>query len=525
MSVDGSGVWISRFDDGELRERAAGIDPGLPLAGLTFAVKDNIDVAGLPTTAACPDFAYQPERSAAVVTRLEKAGAIAVGKTNLDQFATGLTGARSPYGSPESVFGGGLISGGSSSGSAVAVANGSVDFALGTDTAGSGRVPAALNGIYGIKPTRGLLSTLGVVPACRSLDCVSIFARDLATAQRVMRVARGPERDDPWSRVEHKKVIDRPRIGVPESIEADAGQEKAFARFTGDTTVDISPLLEAGDLLYRGPWVAERLADLGEFVDRHQSSILPITRQILEGGHRFTAADAFRAQHRLQELRAATDRMWERIDVLALPTIGTTFTHDEIAEDPIGHNLTLGWYTQFANLLDLAAVTVPNGFTEDGRPASITLFGPAFSDDTLMELALTIPTDDVMTLAVVGLHLRGEPRNNELLDRGGRLLRTTRTASCYRLYQLSSGAPGLVRATGSDTDEGASIEVELWQLPASKVGGFLAGIPAPLALGRLELEDGAQVTGFLCEAYAVNGAPDITASGGWRNHRLKGSHS
>ncbi|MBB2948126.1 allophanate hydrolase [Actinoplanes lutulentus] len=521
MSVDGSGVWISRFDDGELRKRAAGVDPGLPLAGLTFAVKDNIDVAGLPTTAACPDFAYQPERSAAVVTRLENAGAIAVGKTNLDQFATGLTGARSPYGSPESVFGGGLISGGSSSGSAVAVANGSVDFALGTDTAGSGRVPAALNGIYGIKPTRGLLSTLGVVPACRSLDCVSIFARDLSTARRVMRVARGPERDDPWSREGRRQgKRGRPRIGVPESIEADAGQEKAFARFAGDTTVDISPLLEAGDLLYRGPWVAERLADLGDFLASNPDAFLPITREVLKTGLGYTAADAFRAQHRLQELRAAADRMWEHIDVLVLPTIGTTFTHDEIAEDPIGHNLTLGRYTQFANLLDLAAVTVPNGFTEDGRPASITLFGPAFSDDTLMELALSLPREDVMTLAVVGLHLRGEPRNDELLDRGGRLLRTTRTAPCYRLYQLPSGAPGLVRDKG-----GASIEVELWQLPASKVGGFLAGIPAPLALGRLELEDGAQVTGFLCEAYAANGAPDITASGGWRNHRLKGSHS
>jgi allophanate hydrolase len=509
-------VWISRFGTDELRAGGPGA-----LAGLTFGVKDNIDVAGLPTTAGCPGFAYRPERDAAVVRRLVEAGAVPVGKTNLDQFATGLTGARSPYGAPESVFGGGLISGGSSSGSAVAVANGSVDFALGTDTAGSGRVPAALNGIYGVKPTRGLLSTLGVVPACRSLDCVSIFARDLVTARRVFRAARGPERDDPWSRIGDVPRKSRPKIAVPDRIEADPGQEKVFRRFAGDVTVDIGPLLEAGDLLYRGPWVAERLADLGDFLAAHPDAVLDVTRTVLETGLRFSAADAFRAQHRLRELRAATDRIWERADVLVLPTIGTTFTHAEIAEDPIGHNLTLGRYTQFANLLDLAAVTVPNGFTEDGRPASLTLFGPAFSDEMLLDLAGTLPVEDTMTLAVAGLHLSGEPRNHELLDRGGRLLRTTRTAPRYRLYELPSGAPGLVRSP----QDGQPIEVELWQLPIANVGGFLAGIPAPLSLGRLELADGAEVTGFLCEAYAAHGAPDITASGGWRNHRLKGSDS
>ncbi|MEV6299833.1 allophanate hydrolase [Actinoplanes sp. NPDC051861] len=512
-------IWISRFAD----TAPDTVDPERPLAGMTFGVKDNIDVEGLPTTAGCPDFAYLPERSAPVVRRLTEAGARVVGKTNLDQFATGLTGARSPYGAPESVFGGGLISGGSSSGSAVAVANGDVTFSLGTDTAGSGRVPAALNGIVGVKPTRGLLSTLGVVPACRSLDCVSIFARDVATAERVLRVARGPERDDPWSRTGSRPVPARPRIGVPESLDffGDTGQEKAFARFAGDTAVDIGPLLEAGDLLYRGPWVAERLADLGEFLATHPDSVLPVTRQVLETGHTFTAADAFRAQHRLQELRAVTTRLWERIDVLALPTIGTTFTYAEIALDPIGHNLTLGRYTQFANLLDLAAVTVPNGFTADGRPASLTLFGPAFSDDTLLALAHTLPVDDTMTVAVAGLHLSGEPRNGELLERGGTLLGAARTAPRYRMYELPSGAPGLVRVD----DGGAAIEVELWQLPAAKVGGFLAGIPAPLSLGRLELEDGTEVTGFLCEAYAARGTPDITASGGWRNYRLKGSDS
>ncbi|MGX6602167.1 allophanate hydrolase [Micromonosporaceae bacterium Da 78-11] len=523
--LGGPGVWISTFTADELHARADMIDPGLPLAGVPFAVKDNIDVAGLPTTAACPDFAYSPARNAAVVQRLLDAGAIAVGKTNLDQFATGLTGARSPYGTPESVFGGGLISGGSSSGSAVAVADGTVAFALGTDTAGSGRVPAALNGIVGIKPTRGLLSTLGVVPACRSLDCVSVFAPDLTMADRVMRVARGRVPGDPWSRAGKRELIAEPRIGVPHSLDffGDAGQEKAFARFVGDTTVDIGPLLEAGDLLYRGPWVAERLVDLGEFLAAHPDSVLPVTRQVLESGLGFTAADAFRAQHRLQELRAATDRMFDEIDVLVLPTIGTTYTHAEIAEDPIGRNLDLGRYTQFANLLDLAAVTVPNGFTADGRPASLTLFGPAFGDDTLALLARSLPVslhgDDTMTLAVVGLHLSGEPRNGELLDRGATLIGAARTAPCYRLYHLPSGAPGLVRA-----DDGESIEIELWQLPAATVGGLLAGIAAPLSLGRIALDDGTEVTGFLCEAYATPGARDITASGGWRNHRLGGTH-
>ncbi|MCY1144747.1 allophanate hydrolase [Actinoplanes sp. Pm04-4] len=513
-------VWISSFGPDELREQVERVDTGLPLAGLPFAVKDNIDVAGLPTTAGCPDFAYTPERNAPVVQRLVDAGAIVVGKTNLDQFATGLTGTRSPYGAPESVFGGGLISGGSSSGSAVAVADGTVVFALGTDTAGSGRVPAALNGIAGIKPTRGLLSTLGVVPACRSLDCVSVFARDVTTADRVTRVARGRVPEDPWSREGTRPLPAEPRIGVPETLDffGDAGQEKAFARVSGDTTVDVGPLLEAGDLLYRGPWVAERLADLDEFLRARPESVLPVTRAVLETGYGFTAADAFRAQHRLQQLKHAADRMWEQIDVLVLPTVGTTFTHSEIAEDPIGRNLMLGRYTQFANLLDMAAVTVPNGFTADGRPASVTLFGPAFSDDALARLARSWAIYDTVTLAVAGLHLSGEPRNGELLERGATLAGAARTAPCYRLYHLPSGAPGLVRTAG-----GESIEVELWQMPAGQVGGFLAGIAAPLSLGRVALDDGTEVTGFLCEAYAAAGAEDITASGGWRNHRARGA--
>jgi allophanate hydrolase len=517
------GVWISTVAEADLRARAATVPADLTLSGLTFAVKDNIDVAGLPTTAACPDYAYLPRETAPVVQRLLDAGALLVGKTNLDQFATGLTGARSPYGTPESVFGGGLISGGSSSGSAVAVAAGLVDFALGTDTAGSGRVPAALNGIVGIKPTRGLLSTLGVVPACRSLDCVSIFAADVGRAAAVLRVARGLAAGDPWGRTGSRPLRDpaEARVITAGSLDffGDTGQEKAFAAglglFTGVREIDIAPLLEAGDLLYRGPWVAERLADLGDFLDGHPDSVLPITRRVLETGRNFTAADAWRGVHRLRELQAWTDRLWDTADVLVLPTIATTYTHAEIAADPIGRNLELGRYTQFANLLDLAAVTIPNGFTADGRPASLTLFGPAFSDESLALLAETITrAGDLLTIAVVGLHLSGEPRNHELTERRATLVGAARTAPCYRLYRLPSGVPGLVR-----DDTGRAIDIELWQLPATAVGSLLAGIPAPLSLGRIALADGTEATGFLCEAYAVGAAQDITAGGGWRAHR------
>jgi len=508
------GVWISTVEPGELLRRAAELDAAgpLPLRGVPFAVKDNIDVAGMPTTAGCPDFAYRPDRTAPVVQRLLDAGALLVGKTNLDQFATGLTGTRSPYGAPDSVFGGGLISGGSSSGSAVAVAAGTVAFSLGTDTAGSGRVPAALNGIVGIKPTHGLLSTVGVVPACRSLDCVSVFAPDLARAGEVVRVARGLVPGDPWGRAGRRPVNHTPRVGVPSSLEffGDAGQEKAFAaalaRFGRVATVGIEPFYQAGDLLYRGPWVAERLAELGEHLD----AMLPVTRTVIEAGVSYSAVDLWRAQYRLRELRYQADRLWDEIDVLVVPTVGTTYTHAEIAADPIGRNLKLGRYTQFANLLDLAAVTVPNGLTDDGRPASLTLLGPAFTDETL---ALLATSTDTITLAVVGLHLTGEPKNAELRERGGTLVGAARTASCYRLYRLPSGVPGLVRG------EGAPIDVELWKLPAATVGGLLAGVKAPLGFGRVLLGDGREVTGFICEAYAVTDAEDITRYGGWRAYR------
>jgi allophanate hydrolase len=587
------GVWISTVEPDELyarateleriREHAGGRLYGLPLFGVPFAVKDNIDVAGLPTTAACPDFAYRPQRTGPVVERLLSAGAMLVGKTNLDQFATGLTGSRSPYGAVESVFGGGLIAGGSSSGSAVAVAAGLVAFALGTDTAGSGRVPAALNGIVGLKPTRGLLSTLGVVPACRSLDCVSIFAHDVSDAAAVLATARGRSPEDPWGRsLPRDRVRPRPpatlRLGVPAAEDLDffgdvdqrhrfaLGRDRAGSIVAEVVPVEIEALLEAGDLLYQGPWVAERLADLEAFLLEHPDSVLDVTRQILQSGRRFDAAELFRAQHRLRELQAWTERLWERVDAILLPTIGTTFTLTEIAEQPVRHNTALGRYTQFANLLDLAVVTIPNGMTADGRPASMSVIGPAYSDATMCQLAAALEATPVtttpatpatppvlaasvqgtITLAVVGRHLRGESRNGELLDRGAAYLRTASTAPTYRLYRLPvagpdgrpapDGLPGLVRVP----TDGCRIEVELWDVPAGTVGSLLAGVPAPLSLGWIRLDTGESVLGFLCESYAAvaaggagaeaavgpgprGGTPeDISAYGGWRAYRAAG---
>jgi allophanate hydrolase len=400
----GDAAWISVFDRAALHARAdevAAMDPTLPLRGVPFAVKDNIDLAGLPTTAACPAFAHTPDGDASSVARLLAAGAIAVGKTNLDQFATGLNGTRSPYGAPESVFGGDLISGGSSSGSAVAVASGVVAFALGTDTAGSGRVPAAMNGIVGLKPTRGLVGTTGMLPACRSLDCVSVFARDVPDAAAVLAVLAGPDPDDPWSRVGPLgATVGTPRLALADGLDfdGDVAMAEAFAAVADRATeradatvrVPIGPLVEAGDLLYTGPWVAERLAGLEDFLATHPDDVLPVTRAVVERGRDFTAVDAFRGLHRLQELRASCARIWEHADVLLLPTVPTTFTRAQLAEEPVARNLVLGRYTQFANLLDLAALAVPAGTTPDGRPVGVTLLGPAFSEARLFAAATAL---------------------------------------------------------------------------------------------------------------------------------------
>ncbi|RAY13214.1 allophanate hydrolase [Actinomadura craniellae] len=395
-------VWITLRDPAALRDEAAELalrwpDPAHrpPLYGVPFAVKDNIDVAGLPTTAGCPAYARTPEQGAPLVERLVAAGALLVGKTNLDQFATGLSGTRSPYGACESPLVPGLISGGSSSGSAVAVAAGLVGFAIGTDTGGSGRVPAALTGTVGLKPSPGLVSTLGLVPACASLDCPSVFALSTADALAVLAVMAGPEPADPWSRplpVPDPEPVDTGplRVGVPArpDFSGDAAAAAAFAEATGQLAelghrpvpIDMEPFLAAGRLLYGGPWLAERLTAIGGFVADRPDDVHPVTRRVLRDGRNYSAVDAFAGMHRLRGLRARADRVWSEIDVLAVPTVPTTFTLAEVAYDPIGHDRTLGRYASFANLLDLAAVAVPGGTTAVGRPHGLTLLAPAGGD-------------------------------------------------------------------------------------------------------------------------------------------------
>lgn len=523
-------VWISLVPRGATPVNAAG-----PLAGLTFAVKDNIDIAGIPTTAACPAYSFTPSESAPVVQRLVDAGAVPIGKTNMDQFATGLVGTRTPHGACSSVFDSRYISGGSSSGSAVAVAKGLVDFSLGTDTAGSGRVPAAFNGIVGLKPTRGLLSTEGVVPACRTLDCVSIFARDCETARRVFHAARGPiepgQDAAPW-------LVSGFQFGVPVDSELDFfGDDEAHqlyqeavehAESIGGQRVEIdfSVFRSAAELLYSGPWVAERLAAIGDFMAKHGDQMDPVVHQIISGGAKYKAVDAFEAQYRLQDLCRAAEREWARMHVMLLPTTGTIYTHEAIAADPIKLNSNLGYYTNFVNLMDLAAVAIPAGVRSNGLPFGVSFIGRAFSDEALLSVAdlfhrgttpAATPPGCVL-LAVVGAHLIGQPLNWQLTQRGARLVRTSKTARGYRLYALAGTMPpkpGLVR----DQDfQGSGIEVEVWAVPEDKFGGFVAAVPPPLGIGAAELDDGTIVKCFICESYAIPAATEITHHGSWRNY-------
>jgi allophanate hydrolase len=552
-------IWIERVPREALLQRARSLADDatagkvLPLYGLPFAVKDNIDAAGLPTTAACPDFSYLPARNATVVQRLLDAGAMLVGKTNLDQFATGLVGTRSPYGAVRNAFKPAYVSGGSSSGSAVAVALGMASFALGTDTAGSGRVPAAFNNLVGLKPTRGLVSIAGVVPACRSLDCVSVFALCCDDAERALAVAAAPDPLDPFSRAQPVSQIDFPealRFGVPRTADleffGDAESPALFAHAVErlanlgamPVEVDLGPFLGAADLLYHGPWIAERTCAVGEFIDAHPASVLPVTSTIINSGKRFNAVDTFRAMYRLAELRKATEDVWEAIDVLLLPTAATIYTIAEVEREPTELNSNLGRYTNFVNLLDLAAIAVPSGFRRDGLPFGVTLAAPAGRDLALCRLgtrlqreaglalgatphalphasAVTaLPLAGTICVAVIGAHLSGEPLNHQLTERGARLLRACRTAPRYRLYALPGSTPakpGLVRA-----DTGTAIELEVWEMPERHFGSFVAGIPAPLGIGTVELDDGTSAKGFLCESYATQDATDISCHGGWR---------
>jgi allophanate hydrolase len=402
------GTWITIADRSELQARARQLDADpaaadLPLYGIPFAVKDSIDVAGWPTTLACPSYAYVAEQTAPVVQRLLDAGAVLIGKNNLDQFATGLNGTRTPYPIPRSVFGQELICGGSSSGSARAVALGEVAFAVATDTAGSGRVPPALNGVVGFKPSRGLISTVGLVPACRSLDCISLIASTPADVAYVLDLVAIPDERDPWSRPRGHATTDlgAVRVGLPEFAELEffgdrgmaAAHREARSRIAQTfpvVTTPLTPFLQAGELLYSGPWVAERFAEFGDFLAEHPRDVLPVISSIITGGARFDAVDVFRAQYRLAELKAVVGRLFTEMDVLVLPTIGTTFTVGQVLADPIATNTTLGHYTHFGNLLDMCAIAVPAGFTDDGRPASVMVAGPALSDDTVLAVAASI---------------------------------------------------------------------------------------------------------------------------------------
>lgn len=555
-------VFITEVPDDALRAAAEALmrlPRDLPLWGIPYAVKDNIDVAAIPTTAACPAFAYIPDRDATVVARLRAAGALLIGKTNLDQFATGLNGTRSPYGSPRSVFNPAYVSGGSSSGSAVAVAGGLCSFALGTDTAGSGRVPAAFNNLVGIKPTPGLVPITGVVPACRSIDVVTVLAGTVADGAGVRRVIEGYDPLDPFSRAAKPQWLGHPpRLGVLADTEReffgdveveslyDAACERARAMGAMLVPIDYAPFREAAALLYEGPWVAERLVAIEDFLDRYPDELDPTVRRIIEGARSMSAADSFRGRYRLEELRMKTRPMWQEVDALLLPTAPTIYAVAQMQSDPLVLNSRLGRYTNFVNLMGLAAISVPAGFGPSGLPAGISLIAPGFSDDALEPLAAALHHDaacgmgidrcaalplpvwprvpvGMLPMVVVGAHLSGMPLNHELTDRGGVLLRSATTAPGYRLFILNGTDPPKPGMVYDPEATGAGISVELWALPAEAFGRFVACIPAPLCLGRVLLSDGKVFPGFLCEAHAVPVDAEITDWGGWREY-LEGTN-
>jgi len=513
-------------------ERLQELDPAAhPLWGIPFAVKDNIEVAGWPVTAACPAFAYVPERHAAVVERLIAAGAIPVGKANLDQFATGLVGTRSPYGETRNALRPELISGGSSSGSAVAVARGQAAFALGTDTAGSGRVPAALNGLVGYKPAVGAWPSAGVVPACRSIDCVTVFVRHAEEAAAVDRIVRGLCPNDPYSA---SRPLNRPEPPVvwllpegplpffgPFAAEYEAAWNRTKQRLLRSGAavreIDIAPLQEAAALLYEGPLVAERWSDLAAFIEGHPGAALPVTETILRTGAKaeFTAAALFRAQHRLAEIRRQARALLSHA-VLLLPTCAGTWTREQVAADPVATNSRMGLLTNHCNLLDLSAIAVPAGHAAPGLPFGVTLFALPEAEAGLIPASRHVMCQqETIQVAVCGLHMQGMPLEPQMTGFGAVFSEEAATAPNYRLFQLPTDPPkpGLVRVSSG----GAKIAVELWEMPLEQFGRFTASIPAPLGIGTIELADGRTAAGFVCEAFAAEGADDLTAFGGWRN--------
>ncbi|MFJ2993944.1 allophanate hydrolase [Pandoraea sp. NPDC087047] len=566
--VPGDAAWIAVVTPAALQAQLTRLDARLdavgrdirklPLYGVPFAAKDNIDVAGFETTAGCPAFAYTPDVSATVVQRLVDAGAVVIGKTNLDQFATGLVGVRSPYGIPVNTFDPAYISGGSSSGSASVVARGIVPFALGTDTAGSGRVPAGLNNIVGLKPTRGALSNTGVVPACRTLDCVSVFATTAADAAAVYDVAAAFDATDGLSReaptkASHWRVPSSPRFAIPAAPEffGDAQAEKAFrwaiaqieARGATCVPIDFSLFDDVTQLLYDGPWVAERYAAIRDFANTNEADIHPVVRDIIFKAKAFSAADTFAALYRLADLKRRADAVLAQFDALLVPTAPTHYKIDALLADPVRLNSRLGKYTNFVNLLDWSAFSVPASLRDDGLPFGITFIADAWRERALTEFAgewhhatgltrgatgkpltreasastaarnVTSVISNTIRVAVVGAHLRGMPLNHELTSRGATFVESTTTAANYRLFALANTSPpkpGLLRA-----DAGAAIRLELWDVPLDTFGSFVAGVPAPLGIGNVTLADGREVKGFICEPSGLNQARDITDFGGW----------
>jgi allophanate hydrolase len=526
----------------------------LPLYGVPVAVKDNIDALGFPTTAACPAFSYSPAHDSTAVARLRAGGAIIIGKTNLDQFATGLVGVRSPYGIPRNPIRADLIPGGSSSGSAVAVCAGLVPLSLGTDTAGSGRVPAMLNNIVGLKPSLGMISTAGLVPACRTLDCISVFTLTVDDAALALSVMAGPDQADPFSRDRRLGALTPVpaglRLGVPRNGQliffgdrkAEAAYAEALARWTalGATLVefDLEPFYETARLLYEGPWVAERYLVIRNLLASAPESIHPVTREITAAGARLTAAETFSALYRLQGLRKIAERAFAHLDALVLPTAPTVYSTAQVLANPIELNSRLGTYTNFVNLLDLCGLALPASMRSDGVPFGITLLAPAGRDALLASIGRVFHADtglpvgalgvaqsplapvpvtstDAIPIAVVGAHLSGMALNGELKALNGHLIETAQTAPDYRLYALSTAPPkpGMLRV---EAGKGAAIELEIWSLSAAAFGKFVNAIPPPLSIGTIRLSDGREVKGFLVEPEVLTDARDITAYGGWR---------
>ncbi|WP_353218306.1 allophanate hydrolase [Sandarakinorhabdus sp.] len=539
-------AWISHADAADLLAQARAVDARvtagetLALAGVPYAAKDNIDVAGLATTAACPDFAYQPAADAAVIARLRAAGAICVGKTNLDQFATGLNGTRSPHGAPRNAHNLAWVSGGSSSGSSVAVAAGLVPFALGTDTAGSGRVPAAFQHLIGFKPSRGRWSSTGLVPACRTLDCITIFTNDAADAGLIDSVVAGFDVVDAYSKPLADRALSPRRYGVPRRDQRNwFGDGEAEHLYDGAlvtlatlgevVAIDIEPLLEAAQLLYGGPWVAERTAAMAALLASNPDAIDPTVRTVVEQGWQHSAVDLWNAVYRLADIKRGSDLMWQDIDVLAFPTTPTSYRVAEMLAAPVGLNSNLGLYTNFVNLLDMAAVAVPAGVKANGVGFGISFIAPADTDRALLDLAETWATAtgrpapppldlegkmQTVKLAVVGAHLKDMPLHWQLTSRGAVFVGAYETAPSYRLYAMADSTPpkpALVFSEG-----GAAIKVEVYELGVAEFGSFVVDVPPPLAIGTVTLADGSAVKGFVAEPRALTGAADITHLGGWR---------